>query len=102
MWIPAYLRCTQCSILLRLIDICFLLFTVISVISASTLSNHVLPGRFCCLPTPLTLATGGGSILPDCGPPVSFSIHLASSAVTLAGSVHKSRGVYVGAGEDML
>ena len=29
---------------------------------------------------------------PACGPPASFSVHLASSAVTPAGSVHKSRG----------
>ena len=27
-----------------------------------------------------------------CGPPANFSVHLASSAVTPAGSVHKSRG----------
>ena len=27
-----------------------------------------------------------------CGPPASFSVHLASSAVTPVGSVHKSRG----------
>ena len=31
------------------------------------------------------------SDVPACGPPVSFSVHLASSAVTPAGSVHKSR-----------
>ena len=47
----------------------------------------------CCLPIPITLASGGGgSDLPACGPPASFSVQLASSAVTLAGSVHKSRG----------
>ena len=46
----------------------------------------------CCLPTPMTLASGGESDVPACGPPASFSIHLASSAVTPAGSVHKSRG----------
>ena len=47
----------------------------------------------CCLPTPMTLASGGGeSDVPACGPPASFSVHLASSAVTSAGSVHKSRG----------
>ena len=34
----------------------------------------------------------GESDLPTCGPPASFSIHLASSAVTLLGSVYKSRG----------
>ena len=46
----------------------------------------------CCLPTPMTLASGGDSDLPTCGPPTSFSVHLASIAVTPAGSVHKSRG----------
>ena len=48
----------------------------------------------CCLPTPMTLASGGGgeSDVPACGPPPSFSVHLASSAVTPAGSVHKSKG----------
>ena len=46
----------------------------------------------CCLPTPITLASGGESDVPACGKPASFSVHLASSAVTLAGSVHKSRG----------
>ena len=46
----------------------------------------------CCLPTPITLASGGESDVPACGPPASFSVHLASSAVNSAGSVHKSRG----------
>ena len=32
----------------------------------------------------------GESDVPACGPPASFSVHLASSAVTPAGSVHKS------------
>ena len=46
----------------------------------------------CCLPTPLTLASGGWeSDLPACGPPVSLSVHLSMSAVTPAGYVHKSR-----------
>ena len=45
-----------------------------------------------CLPTPMTLASVGESDVPACGPPASFSVHLASSAVTPAGSVHKSRG----------
>ena len=42
----------------------------------------------------MALASGGGgeSDVPACGPPASFSVHLASSAVTPAGSVHKSRG----------
>ena len=34
----------------------------------------------------------GESDVPACGPPARFSVHLASSAVTPAGSVHKSRG----------
>ena len=56
----------------------------------------------------MTLANGGGeSDLPVCGPPASFSVHLASSAVTPVGSVHKSRGVnvvrvIVGAVEEMM
>ena len=32
------------------------------------------------------------SDVPACGPPASVSVHLASSAVTPTGSVHKSRG----------
>ena len=39
----------------------------------------------CCLPTPMALASGGESDVPACGPPASFSVHLASSAVTPAG-----------------
>ena len=36
---------------------------------------------------------GGGSDHPACGPPASLSLHLASSSITPAGSVHnKSRG----------
>ena len=46
----------------------------------------------CCLTTPTTLASGGESDVPACGPSASFSVHLASSAVTPAGSIHKSRG----------
>ena len=46
----------------------------------------------CCLPTLMTLASGGSPDVPACGPPASISVHLASSAVTPAGSVHKSRG----------
>ena len=44
-----------------------------------------------CLPTPMTLASGVSNV-PTCGPPASFYVHLASSAVTPAGSVHKSKG----------
>ena len=50
----------------------------------------------------MTLASGGESDVPACGLPASFSVHLASSAVTPAGSVHKSRGAYVGAVEEMM
>ena len=45
----------------------------------------------CCLPTPLTVASGGESDLTACGPPASFSVHMASRAVTPVGSAHKSR-----------
>ena len=45
----------------------------------------------CCLPTPLTFASAGSVQSSACGPPASFSVHLASSACTPAGSVHKSR-----------
>ena len=40
-----------------------------------------------------------------CGQPVNFSVHLPSSAVTPAESVHKSRGdraAYVGAVEEIM
>ena len=50
----------------------------------------------------MALASGGGSDLPACGPPTSFSVHLSSSAVNLAGSVHNSRGDNVGAVEEMM
>ena len=45
-----------------------------------------------CLPTPLTLVCGGESDHPAFGPPDSLSLHLTSSTITPAGSVHKSRG----------
>ena len=41
---------------------------------------------------PLPLLVGGGSPVFPRGPPASFYVHLASSAVTPAGSVHKSGG----------
>ena len=41
------------------------------------------------------------SDVPTCGPHANFSVHLASSAVTPAGSVHKSSGDNVGAAEEM-
>ena len=34
----------------------------------------------------------GESDVPACGPPARFSVHLTNSAITPAGSVHKSRG----------
>ena len=49
----------------------------------------------CCLPTPLTLVcVGGGREYnhPAFGPPASVSLHLASSSLTPAGTVYKSRG----------
>ena len=42
-------------------------------------------------PLPWPLLVGGVRCSRLC-PPASFSVHLASSAVTPAGSVHKSRG----------
>ena len=46
---------------------------------------------------------GGESDVPACGPPASFSVHLASSAVTPAGFVQgRQCGVYVGAVEEMM
>ena len=39
----------------------------------------------------MTFACGGESDVLAYGPPVSVSVHLACSAVTQAGSVHKSR-----------
>ena len=47
----------------------------------------------------------GESDHPAFGPPTSLSLHLASSSITPAGSVHKSRGecgAYVGAVEEMV
>ena len=46
----------------------------------------------CCVPTPMDPLLVGESDVPACGPPASFSVHLAIRAVTPAGSVHKSRG----------
>ena len=43
----------------------------------------------CCLPTPMTLASEGSPMFPLV---VHQPAYLASSAVTPAGSVHKSRG----------
>ena len=45
--------------------------------------------KCCCLPTPMLV---GESDFPACGAPASFSVHLASSELTPADSVHKSRG----------
>ena len=67
---------------------------IIIIIYNKTASSGILYIVYCCccLPTPLTIPSGGESDVPACGPPASFSVHLASSAVTPAGSVHKSRG----------
>ena len=54
------------------------------------------------LPSPLTLVCGGESDDPSFGPPASLSLHLPSSSITPAGSVHKSRGDNVGAVEEMV
>ena len=48
-----------------------------------------------CLPTPMALASGGEFDIPTCGT-------LASSTVTPAVSVHKSRGDNVGAVGEMM
>ena len=45
--------------------------------------------KYCCLPTPMTLASGGSPMFPLV---VHQPAYLSSSAVTPAGSVHKSRG----------
>ena len=53
----------------------------------------------------MTLASGGSPMFRACGPPASFSVHLASSAVTSAESVHnpgRQCGAYVGAVEEMM
>ena len=83
----------KCSTVLekRLLDLRHLLVPIVGAIACC-----------CCLPTPWTLVGGGESDVPACGPPASFSFHLASSTVTTAGSVHKSRGDNVGAVEEMI
>ena len=48
-----------------------------------------ISGCCCCLPTPMALASGGSPMFPLV---VHQPAYLASSAVTPAGSVHKSRG----------
>ena len=55
----------------------------------ASLDVDVVECLLCCLPTPMTLVVGGSTMFPLVA---SFSVHLASSAVTPAGSVHKSRG----------
>ena len=50
---------------------------------------NVIHYACCCLPTPMTLASGGSPMFPLV---VHQPAYLASSAVTPAGSVHKSRG----------
>ena len=62
--------------------------------------------RYCCLLTPLTLDSGGEFDLPACGPPSSFSVHLASSSVTSGGVCPQiqgwQRGTFAGAVEEMM
>ena len=68
-------------------------YNVQRLLNVLVLSNTTIDaGSCCCLSTHMTLASGGESDVPACGPPASFSVHLASSAVTTAGSVDKSRG----------
>ena len=43
----------------------------------------------------MILASWGEYDNPACGSPASFSVHLDSSEITLAVSVHKSRGDHV-------
>ena len=45
---------------------------------------------------------GAESDHPAFGPPARFSLHLANSSITPAGSVHKSRGDNVGAVEEVM
>ena len=60
--------------------------------------HHILkPGKLLLLLCQRTHIT-----LHACGLPSSFSVHLASSAVTPAGSVHKSIGDNVGAVEERM
>ena len=60
----------------------------------------------CCLPTPFDPCLWAESDHLAFGPPASLSLHLASSYITPAGSVHKSRGenvcAYVSAVEEMV
>ena len=67
---------------------------------------QLIDGTRYCISMLLLLSTHshdlGESVIPACGPPASFSVHLASSAVTPAGYVHKSRGDNVGAVEEMM
>ena len=44
----------------------------------------------------------GESDHPTFGPPASLSLHLASSSITPAGSVHNSMGDNVGAVEEVV
>ena len=69
-------------------------FTIIR--SEHTINNNninIVVYSCCCLPTSMTLASGGLT---------SFSGHLPSSAVTPSGSVHKTRGDNVGAVDEMI
>ena len=61
--------------------------------------NIVTLGCCCGLPTPLTLVCGVSPIIALL---VHQPAYLASSSITSAGSVHKSRGDNVGAVEELM
>ena len=67
----------------------------ISSLTSTAILNFTSGSKFkpsyCCLPTPMTLASGGIRS-SACGPPASFSVNMARTVVSPAGSVHKSRG----------
>ena len=132
--ISAHLRCTMCSIMLHLIDICFLTCICLWHISQIQTCLRVVVGPGLVSTSPAfmrsiashpagphgrlaqkngyraPIAGGGrgrdnlhrvcqtavpapprvGCVVWSCGPPFSFSVYLASSTITPAGSVHKN------------
>ena len=54
--------------------------------------NRILQMIYYMLLSTHSLASGEESDIPACCPPANISVHLASRAVTSAGSGHKSRG----------
>ena len=76
-----------------MISICCVGFASLDVVCDELNNCYCNVGCCCCLPTPLTLVCGGGGFdHPAFGPPASISLHLASSSITPAWSIHKSRG----------